>query len=394
MKKITAFILAVIMIFSVSGCTDSNDFSEKSSADKNDSSEVTFKVLEATEGEGPGVEADNLFDNNADTKWCVTDFDGAEVIFEASEEIKINGYSFVTGNNCETFKGRNPRAWVLSGSDDSKDWDIITMEVKNFDLPDENGVQRDFELTDVEDEYKYFKLEIVDIQSGDCMQIAEFFLSYEGMKKTEKLSEDKEEQPHEHEENDESDYSETTKTKNNISSTSSGPKDHGTYYVSDGATYTLNVGDTITLKCKDAEGGSDCDIRWTVNSYLFSARGAYDNSEECTLKATNPGSGAVNLVVNVGEVGNKEIKQYKVNFTVKGETTTKAASGGSSGGSYAGSYGGSYDSDYCGSCGNTGRLDCGACVGGFITTTFMGVTETRPCGVSSCVGGTRDCPYC
>ena len=144
-------------------------------------SDITFKVINATKGAGSGEEAGNLFDGNTDTKWCVVNFDGAEVVFEANEEVKINGYSFVTGNDCATFKGRNPRAWVLSGSDDSKDWDVITTEVKNFDLPDENRVRRDFELPDVEDEYKYFKLEIVDVQSGNCMQISEFTLLYNGM---------------------------------------------------------------------------------------------------------------------------------------------------------------------------------------------------------------------
>ncbi len=143
-------------------------------------SDITFEVISATKGAGSGEEAENLFDGNAGTKWCVVNFDGAEVIFEANEAVKINGYSFVTGNDCATFKGRNPRAWVLSGSDDSKDWDVITTEVKNFDLPDENGVQRDFELADVDDEYKYFKLEIVDVQSGNCMQISEFTLHYNG----------------------------------------------------------------------------------------------------------------------------------------------------------------------------------------------------------------------
>lgn len=169
MKKVLAIFLCVVMTVSFFGCGKEKEYSD-----------ITFEVLNATKGAGSGEEAENLFDGNSDTKWCVVNFDGAEVVFEANEAVKINGYSFVTGNDCATFKGRNPRAWVLSGSDDSKDWDVITTEVKNFDLPDENGVQRDFELTDVEDEYKYFKLEIVDVQSGNCMQISEFTLHYNG----------------------------------------------------------------------------------------------------------------------------------------------------------------------------------------------------------------------
>jgi hypothetical protein len=91
------------------------------------------------------------------------------------------------------------------------------------------------------------------------------------------------------------DYVTTTTTKTNTNTNSSAgssstPKDHGTYYVADGDSYTLNVGDTIVLKCKEAENASDCDIRWTANSFLFTATGAYDNSRACTLKATLPGT--------------------------------------------------------------------------------------------------------
>lgn len=184
MKKVLAVFLCFIMAVSFFGCGKEKEYSD-----------ITFEVLNATKGAGSGEESENLFDGNPDTKWCVVNFDGAEVIFEANEEVKINGYSFVTGNDCATFKGRNPRAWVISGSDNNEDWDVITTEVKNFDLPDENGVRRDFELTDVEDEYKYFKLEIIDVQSGNCMQISEFMLHYNGMDNDHKnLSDDDEKQ--------------------------------------------------------------------------------------------------------------------------------------------------------------------------------------------------------
>lgn len=198
------------------------------------------------------------------------------------------------------------------------------------------------------------------------------------------------------------DYVTTTTTKKNTNSntgsSSTTPKNHGTHYAADGDSYILNVGDTIVLKCKEVENTNHYDTRWTV-SHLFSADGAYDNSRACTLKAIKPGSGTVYLTVSVGETGKRKITQHKINFTVTGEAPTRAPSGGSSGSSSGGSYGGSYGSsyggsDYCAHCGNTGRLDCGACIGGYITTSAMGITETRPCGVSSCQGGTRDCPYC
>lgn len=70
-----------------------------------------------------GEQAINLFDGNTSTKWCniaPKAESPAWVIFKASEQFVMGGYSITTGNDnaMSERNGRNPKDWKIYGSQD------------------------------------------------------------------------------------------------------------------------------------------------------------------------------------------------------------------------------------------------------------------------------------
>lgn len=129
-----------------------------------------------------------LIDGNINTKWGVNGFSGttgAYVIIKASKKINVTGYAFTTGNDTGTYKGRNPKTWTLSASNDYNEssktgtWteidnvenDSVLQEVSHrkfsFDIDEKNVAP-----------YQYFKLDIKANVSGDFMQLAEMEFVY------------------------------------------------------------------------------------------------------------------------------------------------------------------------------------------------------------------------
>lgn len=131
-----------------------------------------------------------LLDGTATTKWCCSFEDGsAYVIFKASQLIYVDGYSVWTANDSGDEGGvRNPVAWTLSACNDYDEtnntggnWKIIhevTGENSEDALPAENLAEKKYSFTQTTDCYRYFKLNITSIKSGDTMQLGDFALSY------------------------------------------------------------------------------------------------------------------------------------------------------------------------------------------------------------------------
>ncbi len=133
--------------------------------------------------EGP----ENLFDTNARTKWCITKFEEAYVIWKTSEPISVNGYIFVTANDNAIQPGRNPLSWTLYACNASSTPDKYYSGWKEIDhvensqtLEDVNYTEYRFEIEETLAEYEYYMLVIEEIQSGDTMQLSEFTLTCEG----------------------------------------------------------------------------------------------------------------------------------------------------------------------------------------------------------------------
>ena len=59
-------------------------------------------------------------------KWCVAVEAKPYVVAKAAKPTVVTGYTFTTGNDTDTSPYRNPRSWVLMGSndynEDTKEW--------------------------------------------------------------------------------------------------------------------------------------------------------------------------------------------------------------------------------------------------------------------------------
>ena len=78
---------------------------------------------------GEGIE--NLFDNKADTKLCARyDALPAWVIYKSERPLLLTSYALTSAND---FRSRDPRAWMLEGSNDSIMWELIdSRQDQNF----------------------------------------------------------------------------------------------------------------------------------------------------------------------------------------------------------------------------------------------------------------------
>lgn len=130
-----------------------------------------------------------LLDGTASTKWCCSFEDGSTyVIFKASQLIYVDGYSVWTANDTANESGRNPVAWTLSACNDYDEtnktggnWVTIHEVTGNGSedaLPAENLAEKKYSFTQTTDCYRYFKLNITSISSGNTMQLGDFALSY------------------------------------------------------------------------------------------------------------------------------------------------------------------------------------------------------------------------
>ena len=141
---------------------------------------VTFTALA---GDPYGMsEAENfkkLFDGKESnsSKWCCDFYSSAYVIFEASKAGVPVGYTITTGNDNETFGGRNPKSWKLYGNNTGKDdaWELIDEVSDDKVLKDENNTSYDFPC-EGSTSYQYFKWEISAIHRGRTLQVGEFEL--------------------------------------------------------------------------------------------------------------------------------------------------------------------------------------------------------------------------
>ncbi len=197
-KKTTAFLSVVAMVLSMLLYFPGGTFSTYSGL-KASAEGVTFTATVGTAGvaadgsEGYASLIDGKYsstDTSDYSKWCVTNFSSAYIIFSASEPILVTGYSIVTGNDNKTFTGRNPKSWTLYGcndaianSEEGKDttsWKVIDAVTDDEQLEDENYTKYVYDkLTgSTSTKYQYFKLEITATQGSDVMQMSEFILTH------------------------------------------------------------------------------------------------------------------------------------------------------------------------------------------------------------------------
>ena len=145
----------------------------------------TSVTLTALKGNPEGMsEAENfkkLFDGKktegTSSKWCCSFYGSANVIFKASKAGVPVGYTITTGNDNETWGGRNPKSWKLYGNNTGSDdaWELIDEVKKDKVLQDKNYTSYNFDCK-CSTSYQYFKWEISAIHGGDILQVGEFEL--------------------------------------------------------------------------------------------------------------------------------------------------------------------------------------------------------------------------
>ena len=143
---------------------------------------VTFSALAGSpEGMSEAENFKKLFDGKKtegySSKWCCSFYDRAYVIFKASKAGVPVGYTITTGNDNETWGGRNPKSWKLYGNNTGSDdaWELIDEVNKDKVLQDKNYASYNFDCK-CSTSYQYFKWEISAIHSGSLLQVGEFEL--------------------------------------------------------------------------------------------------------------------------------------------------------------------------------------------------------------------------
>lgn len=123
-----------------------------------------------------------LFDGKTSTKWCTyrdhkkKSINGRDdvwfVDFQANAPLWATGYKMTTGNDCEKYKGRNPKAWKLYAKPNVDDeWEKIA-EVNNSNMADVNCKTYSYTI-DEPSYYMFFRLEISSCVNGGHMQLSE-----------------------------------------------------------------------------------------------------------------------------------------------------------------------------------------------------------------------------
>ena len=140
-------------------------------------------ALDGTQGV-TGENYENLFDGDADTKWCVTTFDDyAYVMWEMSEEISVSKVYFTTAADNSRYPGRSPVTWSLYGLDSPSDlsqpasWHLIDSIEDSYTMyNDKADCEKYIWTLSPQDtgEYKYFLLVIYEVaDDGSKMQLAD-----------------------------------------------------------------------------------------------------------------------------------------------------------------------------------------------------------------------------
>ncbi len=122
--------------------------------------------------------ANNLFDDDVNTKWCSSLSSHGEeptVIFKYEYPVCMERYTLTTANDTAQSPERNWKEWTLYGGDsEDGEWTQIH-KVSDALLPEENWTESDpFIIKNNIARYQYYKLVVNRIGDGDTQQMSEF----------------------------------------------------------------------------------------------------------------------------------------------------------------------------------------------------------------------------
>ncbi len=115
-----------------------------------------------------------LYDKNRNTKFLATSPKNV-ITIKNSESSVIKAYSITTANDAP---GRDPKNWILSGSTDSKTWELLDKKENEFFKARKET--HDYELKSNSKAYSFYKIEFEQnkksVYGDNFLQIAEFDL--------------------------------------------------------------------------------------------------------------------------------------------------------------------------------------------------------------------------
>ena len=128
-----------------------------------------------------GETASNLFDGNTSTKWCFLaplTSESAWVVFKASQKCRLKGYTITTANDNVSLTGRNPKDWIIYGSNDKSEWTKLDSVSNDTVLQDQNLTPYEYTLaTAIDTKYEYYKWEITANKGGALLRVSEFSIT-------------------------------------------------------------------------------------------------------------------------------------------------------------------------------------------------------------------------
>lgn len=130
-----------------------------------------------------GEGAENLVDNNVETKWCASTSNyPISMTFRTRDEVIVSGYEFTTAKDTARYPGRNPVSWTIEASKDGENWTTLTDVDNDSTLEAKNYTPYRFGLTDPSDEaYSYFRFTVKATAGGGTFQLSELQLLISGI---------------------------------------------------------------------------------------------------------------------------------------------------------------------------------------------------------------------
>lgn len=151
----------------------------------NETFDSAYRLLYGTAGTSDSEGPAKLFDGSTSTKWCLNfnSSTGAYVAFALEEAKAISGYTFTTANDTASNTGRNPKSWVIYGSNDTScesesytGWTEICRVTDDTTMEGVNFTDYSFAVDGNTTAYQYYKI-VFTANGGDgCLQLSEISL--------------------------------------------------------------------------------------------------------------------------------------------------------------------------------------------------------------------------
>ena len=144
--------------------------------------ELPLTAIDGTNADG-SENCHQLVDGNSESKWVTSV--NSYIIMDAQSKVEMTGYSLITGNDNESYTGRNWKNYTIYGANfesaaqatrDSSEWNEIKSVVDDNVLEDINFKRYDFPLDSPAEAYRYYKIEIASNKGGRSCQMSEFIL--------------------------------------------------------------------------------------------------------------------------------------------------------------------------------------------------------------------------